>query len=145
MADERHVDSGTVEEGFLIHPVRIVGEQRHLLIALTPALSRRERGQGGGRQNIEERLNVIGQRLSPLRREMQRRERFALLDGLLDRQQTRRLKPAGVGCQIAVGQAREVAKLDEGLARVIGQRREDAQAPGVGDDGVEGHRLVYRT
>ena len=71
--------------------------------------------------------------------QMQGGEGLAVGDRFFDGDQSGGLEAAGVGGEVSVGQASLVAELDEALARVGCECGEDAEAAGVGDEGIDAH------
>jgi len=68
-----------------------------------------------------------------------RRDRFALSKALIDCEQPRVLEPSGVGAEVAVGELRSLAQVDEFLRRFGGQGCQNPQAAGVGNQSIKSH------
>jgi len=85
------------------------------------------------------------QRFTALGEEGELRDRLAVAELLVHRDESCRLEPSGMTGEIAVGQVRGLTKADEFLTILDGQSGEDAQSAGVGDKRVELHIRHYRT
>jgi len=93
-------------------------------------------GDEAARVRLERAAAVGGQAVA--------RHRLVGAKNFVDLDQAGGLEPAGVGGEVAVGQLRPAAEVHEFLALLDGERGQDLQPAGVGDERVEGHRPIYR-
>jgi hypothetical protein len=87
-------------------------------------------------QRLQEKARVLLKGLAPKRGDPQVRDGLAPAEGLLDGHESRGLQPSRVGCEITVGEMGLFPQAHEIEARLGGQRGEDAQATGAGDQAV---------